>query len=222
MVQLPALVFPVETGEGLESDEKVVEDGWVGVHGPVEEPDFDVIGVDLVQPHLELLKFLGAQFPGGDSEVSQVFVVLQELLGDFSVVVLAVEVDDHPRHHWVLRQVVGRTSRVTVHQAQILEIAELALLPPLRELPPSELFLSVEDEVHVLPPEGLEEARKGFWVKKVEEIAAVFPLAEDFEGRMSQNVSPGKYFGLAKWNGRLADLLFLPIVQSLYPVALVS
>ena len=48
VVELAALVRPVQTGVGLQPDEEVVEHGGVRVHCAVKEPDLLVCRVDLL------------------------------------------------------------------------------------------------------------------------------------------------------------------------------
>lgn len=63
MVYFSSLVFPVEACKGFQPDEEVVKDSRIGVHSTVQEPDFDIIGIYLTQPHFQLRELLFAQFP---------------------------------------------------------------------------------------------------------------------------------------------------------------
>jgi hypothetical protein len=53
----------MQAGKRLQSDEKVIQDSWVGVHSSIEESDLDVTGINFKQPHLKLIKLLSTKFP---------------------------------------------------------------------------------------------------------------------------------------------------------------
>lgn len=58
MVDLAALVLPVQTGIWLQADKEVVQHCRVGVYGAVEEANLSVTGIYLPQSCLQFHEFL--------------------------------------------------------------------------------------------------------------------------------------------------------------------
>lgn len=149
VVDLASLVLPVQTGEGLEPDEKVVKDCGIGVHGTIKKADFAVACIDLPQSGLELAELLVVELARRQRKVAQVVLIAVELLVQLPEVISPIEIGNHPRHHRVLSQVVVCSSRVAVDKAQILEVAELSLLPLLCKSGFGELLLPVFYDLHL-------------------------------------------------------------------------
>lgn len=108
VVDLASLVLPVQTGEGLQPYEEVIKDCGVGVHGAIQKANFAVTCIHLPQSGFEFAELLAVELARRQREITQVVLVIVEVLVQLSEVISPIVISNHPRHHGVLPQVIGR------------------------------------------------------------------------------------------------------------------
>jgi hypothetical protein len=210
----------MQTGEGLQPDEEVIEHRRVGVHTAKEETDLAVTRVHLLQTRLQLVEFGTVQLADGLGEVPQIGGSLVELTLDLFVATVCLEITDHPGHHRVLRQIVKTATGILVDQAQVLKITQFPSTPLLSKLPLLKGIGPIIDNFDLTVPQIVQEINQQMPFKHIEEVGAMFTEIGDLKSSMSHNIPPRKDPRAFEGDLQTPELLLFPLQQRLDPVTL--